>query len=154
MSSVFLRPSRINLICRLKRCIRSWLPRTFSAFSLSINSAWQTSQLKVPIMKLITLSASRGEKDLLHWGHMYPLLSSSCKVWGVRLREASRGTHWHFARQSSKRFVDAFRPYAISLHCRNVGSLYSSIDNWPSAVTLLSARSADGLGPFKANNSG
>ena len=31
-------------------------------------------------MKLMTLSASRGEKDLLHWGHMYPLLSSSYKI--------------------------------------------------------------------------
>lgn len=78
MSSVFRSPSRMKRICRLNRCIRSWLPRTLSASSLSTSSAWQISQLNVPDAKSMSLSASRGENDFRHWGQMYPLLSSCC----------------------------------------------------------------------------
>ena len=66
MSSVRRRPSRMRRSCLLNRCIRSWLPRTLSAFSLSTNSAWHTSQLNVPRLKSINLSASKGENDLWH----------------------------------------------------------------------------------------
>ncbi len=70
MSSVLRSPSRMKRICRLKRCMRSWLPTTFSAFSLSISSALQMSQLNVIVAGVNRRSTSSGRKDLWHCGQM------------------------------------------------------------------------------------
>ena len=93
MSSVRLSPSKMNRICRLNRCIRSWLPTTFSAFSLSTSSAPHTSQLNVPSWKLMRRSASSAWNALWHCGQRYPFESSSFRRPWSMIRRISAIRH-------------------------------------------------------------
>jgi hypothetical protein len=54
----------------LKRCMRSLLPSTHSASSLSTTSARQISQMSALSVMSISLSTSSGVYEVLHCGQM------------------------------------------------------------------------------------